>query len=100
MALLKSFARSLEKSKFSQKALTKSDELSIWKQQPGGRVYIGIILMVLSYLLGLPVLTILSYLSVKLSKPMTIIVGGPLVFLIIISGCSTSKKQQLVQDVN
>lgn len=83
MALLKSFARRLEKSKFGQKSLTKSEGLSILKQQPGIRVYVGIILMVMSYLLGLPVLTFLSYQSVKLSKPMTIAVGGPIAFLIV-----------------
>lgn len=39
--------------------------------------------MAMSYLIGLPALVFLSYLSVKLSKPMTIAVGGPVVFLLV-----------------
>lgn len=37
-------------------------------------------MMVLSYLIGLPALAFLSYLSVKMSKPMIIAIGGPVVF--------------------
>jgi hypothetical protein len=39
--------------------------------------------MALSFLTGLPALAFLSYLSVKLSKPMTIAVGGPVVVLLV-----------------
>jgi len=83
VALLRSFARGLAQTKFGQKSLTKPDGLSILKQQPGTRVYVGLVLMAMSYLIGLPALTFLSYLSVKLSKPMTIAVGGPVVFLFV-----------------
>jgi hypothetical protein len=36
--------------------------------------------MALSYLTGLPGLALLGYLSVKLSEPMIIGIGGPVVF--------------------
>ena len=81
--LLRSFARRLAQTKFGKKSLTKSDGLSVLKQQPGMRVYVGLVLMAISYLIGLPALAFLSYLSVKLSKPMTIAVGGPVVFLLV-----------------
>jgi len=83
VSLLRFFARKLAQTKFGQKSLTKQDGLSILKQQHGMRVYIGLILMAMSYLIGLPALVFLSYLSVKLSKPMTIAVGGPVVFLLV-----------------
>ncbi len=83
MVLLKSFAHRLAQTKFGQKSLTKPDGLSILKWQPGTRVYVGVVLMAMSYLIGLPALAFLSYLSVKLSKPMTIAVGGPVVFLLV-----------------
>jgi hypothetical protein len=82
VAPLKYFARKLVQTKFGQKSLTKSDELSIFKQRPGRRVYIGLILMTMSFLIGLPGVAFLSYLSVKLDKPMTIAVGGPIIILI------------------
>ena len=83
MSFLRSFARRLAQTKFGQKSLTKSDGLSALKQQPGMRVYVGLVLMAISYLIGLPALAFLSYLSVKLSKPMTIAVGGPVVLLLV-----------------
>ena len=83
MFLFSSIARRLARTKFGQKSLTKPDGLFILKQQPGTRVYVGVGLMVMSYLLGLPTLAFLSYLSVKFSKPMTIAVGGPVVILLV-----------------
>ena len=83
MSLLRSFARKLAQTKFGQKSLTKQNGLSILKQQPGKRVYVGLALMVMSFLIGLPALAFLSCLSVKLSKPMTIAIGGPVVILFV-----------------
>jgi len=83
VSFLRSFARRLAQTKFGQKSLIKSDGLSVLKQQPGTRVYVGLVLMAMSYLIGLPALAFLSYLSVKLSKPVTIAVGGPVVFLLV-----------------
>ena len=83
MSFLRSFARRLVQTKFGQKSLTKSDGLPVLKQQPGTRVYVGLVLMAISYLISLPALAFLGYLSVKLSKPMAIAVGGPVVFLLV-----------------
>jgi hypothetical protein len=83
VSLIRSFARWMELTKFGQKSLIKPDGLSILKQQPGARVYVGLVAMAMSYLIGLPALAFLSYLSVKLSKPMTIAVGGPVVLLLV-----------------
>ena len=83
MSFLRSFACRLAQTKFGQKSLTKSDGLPVLKQQPGTRVYVGLVLMAISYLISLPALAFLGYLSVKLSKPMAIAVGGPVVFLLV-----------------
>ena len=83
MSLLRFLARKLAQTKFGQTSLTKPDGLSILKPQPSTRVYVGLVLMVMSFLIGLPALAFLSYLSVKLSKPMTIAVGGPVVILFV-----------------
>ena len=83
VSLLRSLARRLAQTKFGQKSLRNQEGLSILKQQPGKRVYVGLVLMAISFLLGLPALAFLSYLSVKLSKPMTIVVGGPGVIILV-----------------
>ena len=83
VSLLRSLARRLAQTKFGQKSLTKPDGLSTLKQIPGTRVYVGLVLMAMSFLISLPALAFLSYLAVKLSKPMTIAVGGPVVILLV-----------------
>ena len=83
MPLLSSFAHRLAQTRFGQKSLAQADGLSVLKQQPGMHVYVGLFLMAMSFLTGLPALAFLSYLSVKLSKPMTIAVGGPVVIILV-----------------
>ena len=83
MSFLRSLAHRLAKTKFGQKSLSKPDGLSILKQQPGKRVYVGLVFMAMSFLLGLPALAFLGYLSVKLSRPITIAVGGPVVVILV-----------------
>ena len=83
VSFLRSFARRLAQTKFGQKSLTKPNGLSTLKQKPGARVYIGLVLMAMSFLIGMPILAFLSYLAVKLNKPMTIVVGGPVVILLV-----------------
>ncbi len=83
MPLLRSLARRVAQTKFGQKSLSNPDGLSILKQQPGKRVYVGLVFMAMSFLLGLPALAFLSYLSIELSKPMTIVIGGPVVIILV-----------------
>ncbi len=83
MSLLRSLARRMAQTKCGQKSLSNPDGLSILKQQPGKRVYVGLVLMAMSFLLGLPALAFLSYLSVRLRNPMTIAVGGPAVIIMV-----------------
>jgi hypothetical protein len=82
VAPLTSMARRLARTKFGQKALTQPDGLGILKQKPTTRVYGGLALMAISFS-GMPALAFLTYLSVKMSKPMIIAVGGPVVFILV-----------------
>ena len=84
MPFLRILARRLARTKFGQKALSQTEnELSILKQKPGKRVYLGLAVVVISCLTGLPALAFLGYLSVKISKPMIIIAGAPAVLLLV-----------------
>ena len=77
---LRSIARKLDRTKFGQKALAQTEGLGFLKQKPTPRVYAGLTLVALSYLTGLPALASLSYLSVKMSEPVIIALGGLVVF--------------------
>jgi len=80
---LKSLSHKLTQTRFGQKALAQPDSHGFLKQKPTLRVYVGIGLVVLSYLIGLPTLALLGYLSLKLSKPMIIAIGGPVFYILI-----------------
>ena len=83
MAPLRSVARRLVRTRFGQRALTQPDRPGILKQKPTKRVYGGLALMALSALTSLPALALLSYLSVRMGKPMIIAVGGPVVLVLV-----------------
>ena len=83
MAPLRSVARRLARTRFGQRALTQPDRPGILKQKPTKRVYGGLALMALSALTSLPALALLSYLSVRMGKPMIIAVGGPVVLVLV-----------------
>ena len=83
MAPLSSMARRLARTRLGQKALTHPDGPGILKQKPTTRVYCGLALIALSYLTGLPVLGFLSYLSMEMSRPMIIVIGGPVVLVLV-----------------
>ena len=83
MSPLKSFAHWLVHTKFGQKSLAKPDELSVFKQNPGLKFYVGFFLIALSFLISLPSLAFLSYLAVELNQPLIIAIGGPAAFIIV-----------------
>jgi len=83
VAPLGSVARRLARTRFGQRALTQPDQPGILKQKPTKRVLGGLTLMALSALTGLPALALLSYLSVRMGKPMIIAVGGPVVLVLV-----------------
>jgi hypothetical protein len=79
-APLRFLACRLARTRFGQKALSQPDGLDILKRKPTARVYCGLCLITLSYLAGLPALALMSYFSVKMARPMIIVIGGPVVF--------------------
>ena len=81
VAPLSFMAHRLARTKFGQKALTQPNRISILNRKPTTRVYGGVALMALSFS-GMPALVFLSHLSFKMSKPMIIAVGGPIVFIL------------------
>ena len=76
-------ASRLGRTKFGQKAMAQSCETGLLKQKPTPRVYAGLALVVLSFLIGLPALAFLSYVSINISKPFLIAIGGPVIIVLV-----------------
>lgn len=63
--------------KFIQKILEKPADISEFKERPTPRLICGLILMVLSFLLGWPAIAALSVLAVWWHEPLIFVIGGP-----------------------
>jgi hypothetical protein len=73
----KKIARYLAGKKFIQKILEHPADLSEFKERPTPRLITGLILMVLSFIMGWPAVAALSVLAVWFREPLIFVIGGP-----------------------
>jgi hypothetical protein len=78
--LIKKIAKRAAKTKFASKAINDRADLSAFKQKPSARFFLGIFLMGISHIMGLPGVGLLGGLSVYWHQPLIILIGGPLLF--------------------
>ena len=82
MNLIRKIARRIAKTKFGNRALHENADLKVFKEKPSVKVFLGIFLMVLSYIIGLPMIGLFGALSLYWNEPLLIIIGGPLLFVV------------------
>ncbi len=75
--IINKIAQYLASKKYIKKILTNPADLSEFKERPTPRLITGLILMVLSFILGWPAVFTLSALAVWLQKPLIAIIGCP-----------------------
>jgi hypothetical protein len=80
LAPFKLLARVVSRTEFARKALEEKADLTPFKAKPSARILFGIFLMGFSYVIGWPAVTFFGILSVYLSEPLIVIIGGPLVY--------------------
>ena len=68
------------KRKFIQNILNEDVDLGYLKKPPTTRVKVGIVLVLLSYLLGWPIVALLSFISLYIDELLIVIIGGPLFY--------------------
>ena len=66
--------------KFIQKLMEKPADLSEFKEHPTPRLIAGLLLMVLSFILGWPAVFALGFLAAWLGKPLIAAVGCPMTY--------------------
>ena len=82
-SMIKTIARKIANTKFGRKALASPEKTIIFRNKPGPRVYIGLILIVMSYLIGIPTIALLSFLSLKFGEPLIVAIGTPVVLVLV-----------------
>ncbi len=65
---------------FIRKIMEHPADLSEFKERPTPRLIAGLILMVLSFIIGWPVIFTLSVLAVWYQQPLIAVIGGPLTY--------------------
>lgn len=68
--------------KFIRKILDDPVDLSEFKQRPTPRLIGGLVLMALSYVIGWPIIFVLSILAVSFHEPLIFVIGGPLAYAV------------------
>jgi len=71
------FSQYLAEKRFVQKIMEPPADLSEFKARPTPRLIAGLILMVLSFIVGWPAIAALGVLAVWWQEPLIIVIGGP-----------------------
>jgi hypothetical protein len=80
--IIRKIAQGIAETKFGIKALNENLDLNAFKEKPSSKVFLGIFLMVLSYIIGWPMIGLFGALSLYWNEPLILIVGGPLLFVV------------------
>jgi hypothetical protein len=78
--IIKKIAKRVAKTKFASKAINDGANLRAIKEKPSTRIFFGIFLMGISYLIGWPAIVLFAGLSLYWQQPLIIVIGGPLLF--------------------
>ena len=80
MSLLKKMAFYFARKEFCRKAIAEHADLSVFKKRPSSRIIIGLVLIIFSYVIGLPATVILSVIAVSQGNTMMAAVAAPLLY--------------------
>jgi hypothetical protein len=82
MNIKRTIAQKLANTKVGITAVQEKADLSAFKQRPSFRVIMGIILMGISYIIGLPAISVLGVIAYKYDMPVLFLVGSPILFVV------------------
>ncbi len=82
MNTIKKLANRIAQTGFAGRAINEGADLSVFKEKPTAKNFLGIFLLCFSYILGLPAIVLIGALSIYWHKPLLIIIGGPLLIII------------------
>ncbi len=80
MSFIKSIACRLAKTAYVQKALAERQDIRSIRPKRTSRFFIGLFLILLSYVIGWPAVAVLGFLAYHLGEPLIAAVGGPITY--------------------
>lgn len=80
MSVFKPIAKRIAQTDWMQNALQGDDDPDLFRKKPSRRVYLGIGLMLLSYVIGWPAVGLLGGIAYHMKAPLILVIGGPLTY--------------------
>ena len=82
MNVIKKLAGRVARTEFARRAIEEGADLSAFRERPSARAVLGIFLLVIGHILCWPAIGLCGILAVCWHKPMIIIVGGPVLYVV------------------
>jgi len=79
--IIKKIAGGIAKTKFARRAINDGADLSVFKEKPTARNFLGIFLVCCSFIMSLPGVGLIAALSIYWHEPLLIIIGGPILII-------------------
>ena len=76
MQVLEKIARHIVPTRFGRWAMDTDVDLSLLKARPNFRTYVGIIMIVMSFIVGIPGVVACGFLARKYHEPLILVLGG------------------------
>lgn len=80
MSILTPIARRIAATAWMKNAMSDEDAFQVFQERPAFQVYIGIALILFSYVLGWPAVGALGLLAYYTGEPLILAIGGPLTY--------------------
>ena len=80
MNIFRRIAQRIAKTEFGSKAMNENADLNVFREKPPAKVIIGISLIIISYIIGWPMIGLSGALSLYWNEPLWAVIGGPLFF--------------------
>lgn len=78
--MYRKFILKIANTTFVRTAIKEQADLSAFKEKPSLAVITGVVLIIISSLLGWPAVAVAGILAIKLNEPLIAVIGGPLVY--------------------
>lgn len=100
MPVLKSIVRRIEATAWMRNAMNNEDVQYVFREKPARQVYLGIGLILVSYVIGWPAVAMLGLMAFYLGEPLILAIGGPLFYglshLVFLAGLYLAGKRYAV----
>ena len=100
MSVFKPIAKRIAATAWMRNAMSNGDALHIFREKPALQAYVGMGLILISYVIGWPAVAMLGLLAFYTGEPLTLAIGGPLTYglshLVFLAGLYLAGKRYAV----